>query len=1425
MKYVVRVKGWKAFLKASAILCILFLHVGNLAAQSARIVHKITMQQKDPGAYLGRDLWLTMCKNYDNQGGKYYNLYITSPNNTTVYIQVTGGSTSKYPITAGQVITFSIPLSWEVTSSGEVENKGIRVWSNDADLTVYLLSRNPYTSDGMFIIPTIGWGKDYIVGAFHSLYEGYGTFVYDYPSECSIVANQDNTICTITPSCDIRASGAPTVVLHKKNQSFTEILNRGQCVQYMATQATDADNFDVTGTHIISNNPVGVVGASQCPNIPVWYPYCDHICDMIPPIRTWAQTYQSVPFAHRTGGDTYLVISSVPGQTIMRNHKVYAVLTNQYESYFRYDISDASLWESSAPFMLAQYINSDTWENENGTPNAGHIGDPAMVVVNSVEQYVPHIIFQTPNIQGSNGFQNFANVMIDTAAIKTTKMDGKSIASYPNTTQMPIPYSNYMAFRIASVSPGKHEIVSTSGVGVYIYGYGFDDSYAWNGSLGLKTYHDPDTIPPVARTSGNCFDALVTMTDNHIAPPASKISEMKLDSIYNMVYAPDPNYQIGIASDSTYYNMSVIDNSKEALLKIEAHDYAGNQTIVTSTYTPQSATLTPPLNNYGAGNIGVKTWKYFTVTNTGTKPYSFQYIKLLLGTQGFSIDSLIDPSPIPVGGSRRIKIGFRPATSAAVHDTLELFDGCPPALRAVVIGTGGDPDFAVFGEDFQCQLVGTKTKLAKATVNNSSKSKVTVDNIWVDDVTHFGFSAATPVGNNLPFDLGPNEQRYIEFSFTPDKVGSYSTIAHFHSTQIGERTAELLGCGVAPGAHIYKDTLNISDCANAVPFVFTVTDTGNYKMIIDKVVVVGDPQFSQPTSFSYLNGSPTSLPVQLDPAREVSFLAYLNFIPGPKASGTFKANVFAIGPNAVTGLPDTTNLVTATVKALYRELNATQPAINIPAVPFGSPAKNADFQYCNDLDDAVTMQSVVSVPGPYSNAFTIVKYSVGGAAKTLPITLNKGECVNITVQFDPSVSPDSVQKQNYAIVSDACITAPAGTAFAGVTLGPPTIQGFALTPAILSCDTKTSNVGVTNSNPVKSPAMTITNIAVQGANAASFAAGNPASMLVSGGSTMQIPVTFSPTPSPGGPAATLYNANVVVTMKDATGNIVTLTAPVSGSANGMSAVVSSQFAIADQSAVASSANVVKLPINIAFTRNGLPDPIDAFGITTVKLVYNYNPDILELVGGNANIANSVFGLPAGWKVDPAPASNMDNATGTLTLSLSGPVLNDAQATAGSLGEIRFYPTLAKSGTKTTTVILASSDLLTAGGASVGGCLGISQKSTQFSLVYSCGDSTLAYYLKNGNAPSMIKPANPNPVSSANGGIVNFQYVTKHEGIVSLTIYDELGKEVARVVTGQYHPAGTYEVRYDASRLSSGSYIYRFQLDNDHAISNRMVVSN
>jgi hypothetical protein len=66
---------------------------------------------------------------------------------------------------------------------------------------------------------------------------------------------------------------------------------------------------------------------------------------------------------------------------------------------------------------------------------------------------------------------------------------------------------------------------------------------------------------------------------------------------------------------------------------------------------------------------------------------------------------------------------------------------------------------------------------------------------------------------------------------------------------------------------------------------------------------------------------------------------------------------------------------------------------------------------------------------------------------------------------------------------------------------------------------------------------------------------------------------------------------------------------------------------------------------------------------------------------------------------------------------------------------------------------------------------------------------------------------PNPVTTEK--IVTFRYGTRVESAISLDVIDPLGNLVDRVVDNLLHKVGAYEVRYDVSKLKSGSYIYRF----------------
>jgi hypothetical protein len=65
---------------------------------------------------------------------------------------------------------------------------------------------------------------------------------------------------------------------------------------------------------------------------------------------------------------------------------------------------------------------------------------------------------------------------------------------------------------------------------------------------------------------------------------------------------------------------------------------------------------------------------------------------------------------------------------------------------------------------------------------------------------------------------------------------------------------------------------------------------------------------------------------------------------------------------------------------------------------------------------------------------------------------------------------------------------------------------------------------------------------------------------------------------------------------------------------------------------------------------------------------------------------------------------------------------------------------------------------------------------------------------------------PNPFNPT----TTISFILAEDGRVSLKVYDMLGREIA-ILVNEYRQAGIeHSVSFDASKLSSGMYIYRLQ---------------
>jgi hypothetical protein len=81
-----------------------------------------------------------------------------------------------------------------------------------------------------------------------------------------------------------------------------------------------------------------------------------------------------------------------------------------------------------------------------------------------------------------------------------------------------------------------------------------------------------------------------------------------------------------------------------------------------------------------------------------------------------------------------------------------------------------------------------------------------------------------------------------------------------------------------------------------------------------------------------------------------------------------------------------------------------------------------------------------------------------------------------------------------------------------------------------------------------------------------------------------------------------------------------------------------------------------------------------------------------------------------------------------------------------------------------------------------------------------------------NEPYQLEQNFPNPFNPS----TKISYVVLQPGYVKLSVYNVLGEEVA-ILVDHFVEAGTYEVSFDASNLSSGLYLYKLQYDNQFQI--------
>jgi hypothetical protein len=371
--------------------------------------------------------------------------------------------------------TFNLPDNHQ-------DDSGVRVggaYRVSSDVPIIAYQFNPvdgassYLSDASMLYPVPTWDSINHVVGWKVTNDGsvQGAYV-------TVVAAVDNTQVTITPTAiTVAGNGVPPSPV---GVPFVVNLNEGDVAEVM----TKTQAIGLTGTRVTSDpeHPVAVFSGQECAFIPVSTYACDHLEEQLSGVRLWGQHFIASRVPNRSANDpslwqlyasedaTTITITADGGVTGIPNNQFVLQAGQVVEFYVGGNAQTPGDFEVEAdkPIAVVNYMT--------GSENAGAgIGDPAMVQLSPIEQFLPRYVVLVPGT-----WINDVAVIARPAGAPIT-LDGVPV---DNGLFIPVAASGYEVARVP-VADGIHVFDGgQNAFSIIIVGYDQWDSYAYLGGTG-----------------------------------------------------------------------------------------------------------------------------------------------------------------------------------------------------------------------------------------------------------------------------------------------------------------------------------------------------------------------------------------------------------------------------------------------------------------------------------------------------------------------------------------------------------------------------------------------------------------------------------------------------------------------------------------------------------------------------------------------------------------------------------------------------------------------------------------------------------------------------------------------------------------------------------------------------------------------------
>lgn len=537
----------------------------------------------------------------------------------------------------------------------------------DMPIQVYGHSQAVTTSESFNVLPIESLGNEYLVLAYNANTDtGPGNPDQRTPSQFAVVAVEDSTEVTITPSVATRFNGINVQII---------VLKAGQV--YLVQSNLFEDNPDLSRTHIKSNKPIAVFSGQQRARVPhnaIGNNISrDYLAEQMPPIDSWSNEAIVVPFPKPTNLESSNVyydklrIIAAYDNTELYVGGVLLKILNRAEIYEANLINPQHII-ANAPIMAAGYKRSSSFVNNFNTFR----GDPLLQIIPTPNQYGESYRFITIQAYESGNrvyTEHYITIISEPANVPTLLLDNKPLNP---TIFKPVNGSNYRYAQI-EVGEGTHQIIGERPFGLFVCGYGNANSYGY--FCGVVAKRD-DYEPPELQSSTDCFEVEGVFTDQKlksVTAPANLVENVAVNIETFTPYVKEAKFSADLVNE-------YLDGS----FRITAVDSVGQQTNKDFEIPGFTVTLMSELANEDNMNIkhlrdsmgvGERKCYQYTLYNYGKFNQTVNIAQLIQNHPELTID-LPPTFEIAKGAKLDFEICFQSDKVTNVLDSLFIKSDC-----------------------------------------------------------------------------------------------------------------------------------------------------------------------------------------------------------------------------------------------------------------------------------------------------------------------------------------------------------------------------------------------------------------------------------------------------------------------------------------------------------------------------------------------------------------------------------------------------------------------------------------------------------------------------------------------------------------------------------------------------------------------------